>query len=385
MPGVEAEALLFIEQIYGVVADPARWPLLLETLAKAVKAHGGLLRQVDFASDRVGFSETFGYEESFVRAYRDYYVHLDPYRELLLRQPVGAILTTERDTNRQTHLLSEYYNDYERPQDRIHVLGSVLNREHSKLLYFGLHRGERSREFAPRDLRLVRLLLPHLARAVQLQGILDQSSQRQSLAESALDRIRLGVMLVDGHGRPFHLNRAAESLMAGTRALATGPDGLSATKAGDTARLRRLIASAAAVTAGLGVEGGGDLQVMAPDGRTALQIWVTPLSRPQLDATFRAPAECAAVFVSRAGTVSLPWRRLANHYGLTPAEARLAASLCEGMSLEEATSLAGVSIHTARSQLKTVFAKTGARRQSELTAMLLGGVLSMCHAEGEET
>ena len=144
MPGVEAEALLFIEQIYGVVADPARWPLLLETLAKAVKAHGGLLRQVDFASDRVGFSETFGYEESFVRAYRDYYVHLDPYRELLLRQPVGAILTTERDTNRQTHLLSEYYNDYERPQDRIHVLGSVLNREHTKLLYFGLHRGERS-------------------------------------------------------------------------------------------------------------------------------------------------------------------------------------------------------------------------------------------------
>ena len=385
MAGVEGEALHLIELIYGAVSDPAQWPLLLETLAAAVKAHGGLLRQVNYGSDRVGFSETLGYEDSYVRAYEDYYIHLDPYRDLLLSQPVGTILTTERDTNRQAHLRSEYFNDYERPQDRIHVLGSVFNREGSSLLYFGLHRGQRSRGFTAKDLQLIHLLLPHLARAVQLQGLLAQTRQRQGLAEAALDRIRLGVILTDGAGRPFQVNRAAEAMMAKTRALAVGPDGLTLCKSADTARLRRLIASAAAVTAGQGIEGGGDLQVLRPDGQTALQLWITPLSRVHLDPHFQAPAESAAVFASSRGSVSLPWRRLATHYGLTPSEARLAASLSKGMSLEEFAGNAGVTIHTARSQLHSVFAKTGARRQSELTVLLLSGVLAMCRTEEEAT
>ncbi|HUQ36595.1 MAG TPA: hypothetical protein VM144_09480 [Aestuariivirga sp.] len=55
-------------------------------------------------------------------------------------------------------------------------------------------------------------------------------------------------------------------------------------------------------------------------------------------------------------------------FGLTSAEARLAAAICEGQDLNGAAVNFGVSRETLRSQLKTVFAKTGSRRQAELVA-----------------
>jgi DNA-binding CsgD family transcriptional regulator len=57
-------------------------------------------------------------------------------------------------------------------------------------------------------------------------------------------------------------------------------------------------------------------------------------------------------------------------FGLTPCEARLAAALSTGMSLQEVARMNGVEIGTVRGQLKSVFIKTATKRQPELVAML---------------
>jgi DNA-binding CsgD family transcriptional regulator len=66
----------------------------------------------------------------------------------------------------------------------------------------------------------------------------------------------------------------------------------------------------------------------------------------------------------------LPESRLMLLFGLTPAEARLAARLGTGETLEAAASALQVSLGTARNQLKAVFAKTQTNRQAELIALL---------------
>lgn len=71
-------------------------------------------------------------------------------------------------------------------------------------------------------------------------------------------------------------------------------------------------------------------------------------------------------------------------YGLTPAEARLVEALLAGATIQEYADRAGVSLHTAKTQLKHVFAKTGATRQADLIRDLLGNpVLKMGNA-GEQ-
>lgn len=63
-------------------------------------------------------------------------------------------------------------------------------------------------------------------------------------------------------------------------------------------------------------------------------------------------------------------------FGLTPAEARLAATIAQGRDLRNYAKTSGVSIETARTRLKAVFAKTDTRRQAEL-AVLIGRVVRL--------
>ena len=57
-------------------------------------------------------------------------------------------------------------------------------------------------------------------------------------------------------------------------------------------------------------------------------------------------------------------------FGLTAAEAKLAAKVASGVGVNGAAASLGVSRETARSQLKAVFAKTNTRRQAELAALV---------------
>jgi DNA-binding NarL/FixJ family response regulator len=66
-------------------------------------------------------------------------------------------------------------------------------------------------------------------------------------------------------------------------------------------------------------------------------------------------------------------RLLEELYGLTHAEARVAALLVEGASIEQASARLGVSVNTTKTHLSRVFDKTGTSRQAELVATLLLG------------
>jgi DNA-binding CsgD family transcriptional regulator len=61
---------------------------------------------------------------------------------------------------------------------------------------------------------------------------------------------------------------------------------------------------------------------------------------------------------------------LSGLFDLTAAESRLARGLLEGLTLKEVARRLGLSVQTLRSQLKTVFDKTGAHRQVELITLL---------------
>ena len=61
---------------------------------------------------------------------------------------------------------------------------------------------------------------------------------------------------------------------------------------------------------------------------------------------------------------------LKTRFGLSPAEARLAALLFAGASLQSCAKALGIKYETARSYLKSVFQKTGTHRQAELVLTL---------------
>jgi DNA-binding CsgD family transcriptional regulator len=59
------------------------------------------------------------------------------------------------------------------------------------------------------------------------------------------------------------------------------------------------------------------------------------------------------------------------HFGLTPAEARLALHLVAGETLRSAEVKLSITYETARTHLKNIFNKTGTCRQAELLVFIL--------------
>ena len=66
-----------------------------------------------------------------------------------------------------------------------------------------------------------------------------------------------------------------------------------------------------------------------------------------------------------------PIHLLQRHFGLAPAEARLALHLVAGETLRSAAVKLSISYETARTCLKSIFNKTGTCRQAELVIVIL--------------
>jgi DNA-binding CsgD family transcriptional regulator len=64
---------------------------------------------------------------------------------------------------------------------------------------------------------------------------------------------------------------------------------------------------------------------------------------------------------------------IARDLGITAREAELAAQLSLGLSLQQVSHRLGVSIHTARVHLKSIYAKTGLNSQAQIVRRVITG------------
>ncbi len=270
-------------------------------------------------------------------------------------------------------LRSEYYADFARHYERRHMMGGMVGVADATPL--GVFRGEGTEPFADRDLRLLLRLLPHLQNALELRARLAGDEQTMALTRAALDALPSGVGVVDAGLKLRFINEVAGKYLAGPDAglfsIRSGPYAgsglyLAALSRDEAATLRHLVGSA---TSG---GTGGAMRVRSPDGHT-VAVLVTPLP-PGLshDMAMAAPAgrpsEALALVVIRPVVRRLapPPDMLCQVFGLTQAEAVVAAALAGGATAEEVASQRGVSLMTVRVQIRSVLGKTQSRNLREL-------------------
>ena len=103
-------------------------------------------------------------------------------------------------------------------------------------------------------------------------------------------------------------------------------------------------------------------------GHMPLILMVTPLRVTGA----AGPRGAALLFVfDPEKTLQITSDTVKRMFGLSRAEAELAVALSCGKTLDAAAAERGISVHTTRSQLKTIFNKTGTKRQADLVSLLL--------------
>lgn len=372
------EALQLIQSIYDVALGHEDWPSVIRKISAASGGHSGLLRMVDCRRAEVGFVAAYGYEQSQIDSYRKHFIHLDPYADHLAAAPAGSLLQGDQIAPLPIRKNTEYFNDYERLGDRCYALGSPLGREQDFLLYLGLSRSQRAGPYDDETLAFVRSLLPHMLRAVQIQRLIGNAADAQRLSEAALDRLRIGVVLMDSTLSIRFANAAAVDL-ARIFKLGLAESGLTLPSPRFNDRLQHLLNGTLDAGQPGPQEPGGDLTYSRP-GIGALQLRVFPLiSAPE--AGLLGQRVQVAVFLVRPGPPNLDASQLAEQFGLTVAESCLAVRLAEGRTIAEAAKVAGISLATARTHLRNVFAKTATSRQSELALLLLTSLAGLAVKE----
>jgi DNA-binding CsgD family transcriptional regulator len=186
---------------------------------------------------------------------------------------------------------------------------------------------------------------------------------------ATLDRLAMGVVVVAGENHILHANEPARRMLANGGRIVSRRGRLAARDAAADAELSQAIELARSDESALGTAGIG-VSLGSADAQPAL-AHVLPLARGEVR-TRLMPRATAAVFINTAEPRPQPdLRALAQTYGLTPAEARVAERLLAGAAnLAEVAASLDVSLATVKTHLSQVFAKTGVARQSDLVGLM---------------
>ncbi|WP_027165779.1 helix-turn-helix transcriptional regulator [Mesorhizobium sp. WSM3224] len=351
-----------IEACYDAVLAPGEWPRALQLLAESLGAESCTFFSDDeevppkmpISTEHAEFHELWLRNESDAP---------DPHvtRAPAFRRAGYTTLIEDQISTKEERRTLPYYQEIARPGARDWYASTpFMVDEHRWSM--PLYRGARRGRFFPEETNCFAEVGPHLGRIVRLAKRFAAFQQVSEL--SSLERASCAAILLDEEGRAKDLNVSAQKLIGEEFYLVRGRPATDDPSSND--RVRRLLAG--------GLPGRRDGApaaapvVISRSESPWLLAEVMPLSALGSDLF---TAGCAVLLLTDLRSLERPDAlRLRAAFGLTAAEARLAARLASGDGINAAAIALGISRETARTQLRAVFAKTNTHRQAELATLV---------------
>jgi DNA-binding CsgD family transcriptional regulator len=368
-----------IEGVYSAALEPALWPATVRTLREDFACVSAGLYIDDLKRKRLDLVHLSGIDPAYVRAYVEQYARNNPWSEAHALQIAGRVRTEqsldEHYRRPGFYRSTVYFNEWMKPQEFIHTLGTNLTADRRARTKIFLYRAGRAGPFSRSEVERFECLSKHLMNAVRVADRLGQHAVRAEHALDLLERLDIGVAFLDDEGRVIEANGFAETVFARAEGLRIERGAVVAAHRGDAAKVKELLRCALELHGGRTLEVPPAVQLHAQDSSRTLQIRVIPLPPRYRDGNpfYGRSAAAMLVIADRERDSVVSADELQRLYGLTAAESRLVQWLLCGVSLRQASELMHVTYETARSYLKNVFQKTGVTRQAELVRQILNG------------
>lgn len=360
--------LQLVGGLYEAAADPALWGQFLRRLSFATCATSAALVMYDAGQEAYTLSSSWKVHPEATRLYQEHYGSLDLWAKRALSKPNAWVGVSGSLCSLSELGTTEVYNDYMVKFGFEHGLFALVANTRTRFASISLYRDSSCSAFDASQGEIVRFLAPHAQRAFRLHLCFSELKTRSVGLETALDSISIGIIVLGHKEEIVTMNRCAAELVQEN-------DGILATRVGLRAHLQiesdllaKTIRQAISRTKSSGPVIGGTV-LISRRAREPLQVLVSPIR----NSTFPGPHGVAAVaFIIDPSRRSPPTEDiLRTLFGLTPAECRIALLLGDGHAPRKIAEMVGVSENTVRSQIKSIFSKTGVRRQSQLIRLLL--------------
>lgn len=348
-----------VDDIYEAAVLPQLWPAVLERLGGLVDAWGAAIYSVTLDRGQ-DFHATERYRPHIERAgtMADQTNNPRPTRALA-RKHAGFLTDLDLCTLEELEA-DPIYRDFLFPLGVGWTVGSIIPVPNGDFMIFDIARARDRGPFERSAVSTLDRLRPHLARSSLLAARLNQ--RHAEAAAAVLQALGLPGAVVGQRGRVLAMNtlmeQCAPQMQARARdrlTLAHRPSNDILDNALERIEHDRSIRS---------------IPVPAYGDMPGLVSHVIPIRRQAHDIF----ASATALFVATPLAAPAPPEAglLSGLFDLTPAEDRVARAIAEGHSVESGAAALSVSPETIRTQLKSVMAKTGTSRQTELVGLLAG-------------
>ena len=360
-----------VGQIYESVGDSEALAATLVQITEFGDSRGTQLALID-KTGRWAMAKVVGFDPALLEAYVAHYAADDPRMAFTRRNP-GLLVACHQAVGDQaaferSPLVNELLN---RDEARFAMASMIpIGPDHAAVLC--LMRGRRDGRYGDEQIEKVAHLLPHMRRALSLHVRLGRLESRLTALDALVDRLSSPVLLVDGTGALRHANSAGLEALRQARFLVLRQGRVEP-------RSQRLALQFFDVLAAATGEGQADapgtssttMRLLDADGRVAVLL-AQSLRGQNTAGMGQTDIGLFLTYANpdpRANDL-----RLQAIFGLTPAETRLVAHLLHGKTIRDVSDHLHLSRETLKSQLRSLFEKTGTRRQSELIAVLLSSI-----------
>lgn len=346
-----------VDQIYEAGVIPDQWPHVFDRLAEMADAEGAMLFAVAPGAPR--FISSAKIHDRIDRWTRSPFAQRNPRSDRLI-PPDETRFLTDLDKFTLEELENEsFYTDILRPSGLGWCAGTSVRAPSGDTLVLSIEKAWANGPVPRAVADQLDTLRPHLARAAVLAGRLGFEQARTAV--STLDMIGLPAVAVTQAGRVVAANAG---FLTSAPAVGIGA--------------HNQVQFASAAVQQMFLEALGRPISLAQTGRS-IPVAGTAASPPMIAHVL--PLRLAGLDVF-AGAVSILFltpltpqhspapEMLQALFDLTPAEARIASLLIDGKSINAISETNAVSLNTVRTQLKSVFHKTGVDRQVDLVSLL---------------
>lgn len=348
-----------LDALYSGIIAPAPWEDFLRALTAWLNSSYATLILTAPGLSEPGAIVTPGADPKKNEDYLSTYFAHDPFQGL----PDGVVTSFREFLEGQTSPEIDDYRDFLEGTGGDQVLGVDLRFASGFEARCRVTRDRTLQDFTSDDRERFQMLVPHLRNATRLFERLQIEGAEHGVYRSAVEQLGVGTIILDYSGHVTRTNAVADTLLQAGDGLRLKEGQLVLSDRAHQQALEHLLKQApekAPYRFKIERESGGDIAAVA-----------RPVTVP---AIVRGGAALALFFTVPGEDAQLDPAAIRDLFQLTRMEATLAVALASGRSLVEAADTLGIAHNTARAHLRSIFAKTGARRQSQLVHLLRSGL-----------
>lgn len=365
-----------ILRVYDAAADESLWPDTLQSIASEVDALGCIFFEWEHSalgrSLKAPLASSY-YDHDAIRTYVKYNFEAEAQDQDIFE--ARSLAQDRIDLIEDDVLAPSQEALKKRPNVQtllkvgiLHRAACLLNKDNTAVSRFSIQLA-RDRGRLLTDQRVfMGAILPHVAKAMELGRPAKQLSAQYSSLLAAMDRLSIGICLVDAMGRVVQTNEEFERQRDIYREYSVSKTGeLKLYPAANQKRFAALLDHAF----NHGQFGARPRkEAIATDGNGHLCIEVTPLTRSE-----EMGSQVFGGYILYSTDTARPFscntRPLQTAYELTDTEALLAGLLGEGLTNALIADRRGRSVATVNAQVKSILAKTGCTTRTQLVRLMM--------------